>query len=253
LYKGTDAFNSALSKFRRGANQIAWRRKLLVLGWLLLSAQVVFASETVPYDPALPAGTLCSVEIAKVRPTQFAVGKWEVDRRAEHIARLKPQKLQAYLEEHRASIVIGPQGVPYLTDGHHLCGALLKSKVRSTVDAKVAANLSHLTPEAFWTVMKGKGWAYLYDENGRGPLEPDRLPKTVADLADDPYRSLAWAVRERGGWEKSLSSFAEFQWAIFFRSRIKIENRPGGFEKAVEEALKISHTPEAKDLPGYVP
>jgi len=31
------------------------------------------------------------------------------------------------------------------------------------------------------------------------------------------------------------------------------ENRPGGFEKAIEEAIKISHSPEAKDLPGYGP
>jgi hypothetical protein len=253
LHKEIGAIDPALSKVLQRICPVVCRRKLPVLGLFLLIAQVVFASETAPYDPALPAGSLCSVEIAKVRPTQFTVGKWEVDRRAEHIAGLKPIKLQAYLEEHRSTIVIGPQGVPYLIDGHHLCSTLMKSKVRSTVDAKVAANLRNLAPAEFWTAMKKNDWVYLYDEKGRGPLETDRLPKTVADLADDPYRSLAWAVRDRGGWEKSPSSFAEFQWATFFRSRIKIENRPGGMEKAVEEALKISHSPEAKNLPGYVP
>ena len=229
------------------------RRKLFVLGWVLLSTHFAFCLEPVSYNPTLPEGAVCNVEIDKLRPTQFAAGKLEVDRRAEKMARMKPKKLQEYLEEHRATIVIGPQGVPYIIDGHHLCSALLKLKLRDTVDAKVAANLGHLAPAEFWATMKEKGWTYLYDKNGRGPLEPDQLPKTIANLADDPYRSLAWVVREREGWEKSPASFAEFQWAAFFRSRIKIENRPGGFEKAVEEALRISHSPEAKDLPGYVP
>jgi len=56
-----------------------------------------------------------------------------------------------------------------------------------------------------------------------------------------------------GGWEKSPSSFAEFRWAEFFRSRIPIGNKPGDFDRAIEAALQISHSPEAKDLPGYVP
>jgi hypothetical protein len=253
LHKGIGTIAWASDKFLQGTDRGACWRIMPVLGLWLLIAQVVFASETVPYDPALPEGSLCSVEIVKVRPTQFTVGKWEVDRRVEHIAQLKPKKLQEYLDEHKAAIIIGPQDAPYLIDGHHLCCALMKSKVRSTVDAKVAANLRNLAPAEFWAAMKKNGWVYLYDEKGRGPLEPGRLPKTVADLADDPYRSLAWAVRERGGWEKSPTSFAEFQWATFFRSRIKIENGPGGWEKAVEEALKVSHTPQAKNLPGYVP
>jgi hypothetical protein len=221
--------------------------------WLLLLSQFVYADEAAPYAATLSEGVICRVEIAKLRPTQFAVGKWEVDRRAEKIAKMKSEKLQNYLEEHLPTIVIGPRGEPYIIDGHHLCGALMKSKLRTTVDAKVAANFGDLTPAKFWAAMKSKGWVYPYDEKGRGPLDVDKLPKTIADLADDPYRSLAWAVRERGGWEKSPSSFAEFQWAQFFRSRIKIDNRPGGFEKAVEQAIKLSRSPEAKDLPGYVP
>jgi hypothetical protein len=225
----------------------------LMLACLTLSTRLVPAEEAVPFAPALPADALCSVEIAKLRPTQFAVGKWEVDRRAAKIAKLKPKKFSEYLDEHRATIVIGPQGAPYIVDGHHLCCALMKSKLRTAVDAKVAANLSRLAPGDFWAAMKKKDWVYPYDENGRGPLDVERLPKSLADLADDPYRSLAWAVREQGGWEKSLSSFAEFQWAQFFRPRIKIENQPGGIEKAIEQAVKISRTPEAKDLPGYLP
>lgn len=224
-----------------------------IFGLILLFAPQAFTDEPVPFDPTLPADTICKVEIAKVRPTQFAVGKWEVDRRLDKITKMNSKKFNEYMKDHQATIVIGPEGTPYLTDGHHLCSALDKSKLSTTVEAKVAVNLSRLSPDLFWTTMKDNGWTYLYDEKGDGPLEINKLPKTVAELADDPYRSLAWAVRERGGWNKSPSSFAEFQWAQFYRKRIAIDKGPGGFEKAVEEAIKLSHSPDAKDLPGYTP
>lgn len=234
-------------------NFLISRQNFLAIGCLLLCTRFVLADDVVPYDPALPAGTICRVDIAKERPTQFAVGKWEVNRRIAKISKMKPAKLQKYLDEHRATIVIGPQGNPYVTDGHHISYALLTSKISSTIEAKVEANLRDLSPAEFWATMQKKGWTYLYDENGRGPLDPATLPKTIADLADDPYRSLAWATREDGGWSKSPTSFAEFQWAQFYRTRIKIDNQPGGFEKAVKEAIKISHSPDAKNLPGYTP
>ena len=219
---------------------------------VLLFGRAAFSEKTVPYDPTLTAGTICTVEIAKLRPTQFAVGKWEVEKRAEKIAQLKPKKLEEYLADHEAAVVIGPLGVPYLVDGHHLCCALLKAKIRSTVEVKVQANLHRLDRNLFWEVMKDSGWVYLSDENGRGPFAPDRLPQSVTELADDPYRSLAWAVRERGGWNKSFFSYAEFRWAEFFRPRVKILDR-SSFEQAVVEALNLCHQPEAKDLPGYIP
>jgi hypothetical protein len=81
----------------------------------------------------------------------------------------------------------------------------------------------------------------------------EKLPRKVTELTDDPYRSLAWAVRNRGGFQKTTASFSEFQWANFFRKRIEIGPKAKDFEKAVQAALKISHTAEAKNLPGYTP
>jgi hypothetical protein len=215
--------------------------------------RVAAAADAVPYSPDLPAGTICAVPIDKLHPTQSAVGMWEVDRRAENIARKNAKKLKEYLQEHQAEIVIGPGGVPYLTDGHHLSLALLKAKIATTVDARVEANWRELKPDEFWKKMKLTEKVYLYDNRGKGPLEPAQLPKKVTDMSDDPYRSLAWAVKERGGIKKSPISFSEFKWANFFRARIKIDSTPGSFERAIETALRICHSPEAKDLPGYLP
>jgi hypothetical protein len=233
--------------------QRIWRPALLAV--LLIAAcggAPALAKDLPPFDPALPAGSRCTVAIAPLRPTQFAVGFWEVDRRAEHIASRSPKKLKAYLEEHTGAIVIGPGGVPFLVDGHHLACAMLKSHRGDAIEVRVEANLRDLPPERFWAKMKERGWLYLYDQQGKGPIDPDKLPKRVQDLADDPYRSLAWAVRERGGYKKSLASFAEFQWAEFFRPRIALGNKPGDFDRATEAAMKIVHSPEAKNLPGYI-
>ena len=115
------------------------------------------------------------------------------------------------------------------------------------------ANWRDLSKEEFWKKMKEHGWVYLYDNHGRGPLDPEKLPRTVTELSDDPYRALAWEVRKRGGYEKTTASFSEFRWANYFRARIPIGDGPRDFEQAIEAALKISHSAEAKDLPGYKP
>ena len=188
-----------------------------------------------------------------MRPTQFAVGYREVDDRAQNIAGKNPKKLKAYLEEHLPLIVVGPGGEPYLIDGHHLALGMLKYKLATRVEARIEANWRDLAPTEFWNQMRRHGWVYLYDNRGQGPLEPDKLPATVTQMTDDPYRALAWAVRKRGAYRKTTASFAEFQWANFFRTRVPIGNGDADFDRAVEAALKISHSPEAKDLPGYEP
>jgi hypothetical protein len=211
------------------------------------------ARDAPPFNPSLPAGARCEVAVEKLHPTQFAVGYWEVQQRAAHIASKGPKKLRAYLEEHLALVVVGPGGVPYLVDGHHLAAAMLKSRRGESIQARIEANWRDLPADAFWKKMREHNWVYPYDNQGKGPLDVAKLPQKVAELADDPYRSLAWAVRDQGGFTKTMASFAEFQWANFYRRRVTIGQGPGDFQRAVEAALKISHSPEAKELPGYTP
>jgi hypothetical protein len=211
------------------------------------------AADAPPFDPSLPAQSRCVVAIDAVRPTQFAVGYREVEERAQNIVGKSPKKLKKYMEEHLPLLVVGPGGVPYLIDGHHLALALLNHRVADRFEARIEANWRTLGPAEFWKNMQQRGWVYLYDNQGHGPLAPDRLPRKVADLTDDPYRALAWAVRKRGGYQKTNASFAEFRWASYFRTRIPIGSAPGDFDRAIDAALKISHLPEAKNLPGYDP
>ena len=223
-----------------------------LVAWMWLCVPLS-AHQLAGFDPSMPAGTPCEVAVERVHPTQFAVGYWEVKQRAANIARHGLKGLALYEQEHVALLVVGPGGVPYLVDGHHLCLAMLRAGRGTTVEARVVANWRDLGIAEFWRKMGENNYVYPYDNHGRGPLEVEKLPKKVTELTDDPYRSLAWAVRERGGFEKTTASFAEFQWANYFRKRIVIGPKEKGFEKAVKAALKISHSAEAKNLPGYTP
>jgi hypothetical protein len=224
----------------------------LAVVWLACCA-LARAADAPPFDPTLPAKSRCIVAIETVRPTQFAVGYREVEERAQKVVGKSPKKFKKYMEEHLPLLVVGPAGVPYLIDGHHLAMALLNHHVTDHFEARIEANWRDLSAAEFWKNMQQHGWVYLYDNQGHGPLTPDQLPRKVTEMTDDPYRALAWAVRKRGGYEKTDASFAEFKWAVYFRSRIPIGSAPGDYDRAIDAALKISHQPEAKDLPGYKP
>jgi hypothetical protein len=74
----------------------------------------------------------------------------------------------------------------------------------------------------------------------------------LADLQDDKYRSLAWAVLEAGGYQKSDVPFQEFMWGNYFRQHLIFENSEEGFRQAVIEALPLCQSPQASQLPGYI-
>jgi hypothetical protein len=74
----------------------------------------------------------------------------------------------------------------------------------------------------------------------------------MADMTDDPYRSLAWAVRDKGGYgADDAVPYSDFHWADFFRAHIKIGDGKAGFDEAVDEGVKLAQSSAAKDLPGF--
>lgn len=232
----------------RNCSLIAWAVVFLSVAPLLRAADYV------EFDTNLPAGTKCMVDVRKLRPTQFAVGLKEVQLRVAKIRKKDPvTALDRYLLKKIMPIVIGPGGAPYVLDHHHLARVLLEAGGRTTLYAEVRENWGQLTETEFWKRMNEKNWLYLYDEFGRGPLDPAQLPKTIAEMRDDPYRSLAWAVRDKGGYRETDELFAEFQWANFFRRRIPVETVRNEFDRAVEDAMKLTSSKDAEKLPGYGP
>jgi len=61
---------------------------------------------------------------------------------------------------------------------------------------------------------------WLYDEVGRGPIDPLLLPSSITDLLFDPYRDLAYKMKSMEIIDSTSTNYGEFMWANFFREKI---------------------------------
>lgn len=189
-------------------------------------------------------------EVAKLRPTQITVGMIEVHDKRKRLEAMGHRERREFLQARPIPATLGPDGKLYLTDHHHLARALCDGGY-DVGYFLVEANLSHLDVEAFWQAMRERRWAHPIDAQGRLRSLQD-IPRHLHGLVDDPYRSLAGYVRERGGYDKTSAAFAEFAWADFFRPRVPIGPTRSDFDAAVERALALAHSAQARDLPGYL-
>jgi hypothetical protein len=189
------------------------------------------------------------VEIHRLHPTQMTVGMIEVGDKRAKLATLGKHEVRDFMAAHAVPAVWGPDDKLYLIDHHHLARAASEAGV-DTGFFEVEDDLSKLGFTQFWTRMSLARWAHPIDERGRVQTFDD-IPKHVEKLKDDVYRSLAGYVRTRGGFEKTPTAFAEFQWADFFRSRIPVGPSRADFDRAVETALHLATSPEAARLPGF--
>jgi hypothetical protein len=189
------------------------------------------------------------VTIDSLRPTQISVGLHEVEEKRAELRKRKPKKIGTFLGTHMIPVVLGPKKRHYVIDHHHLALALHKEGI-SDVLVTVVSDLSALEPEAFWTVMDHRNWVYPYDSNGKRRAIAD-VPKSVTGLMDDPFRSLAGALRRVGGFAKDTTPYSEFLWADFLRRNMKRREVEKDFDVALKKALRLAKEPEAAYLPGW--
>ncbi|MEK6577700.1 MAG: ParB/Srx family N-terminal domain-containing protein [Bdellovibrionota bacterium] len=194
------------------------------------------------------------IKITEAHPTQFSVGMLEVDLRRETIRKaISENSLKKLLKKNRGTGVYGPPGKSiYLVDGHHFARALFEEGIEE-MQVEIVKDWTDHSEKRFWKKMKKNDWVYLKDSEGikRSPKE---LPIKINLLEDDPYRGLAYLVREAGGFENLKIPFQEFAWADFFREKVKHfdTKNPKSVETALNEALALCRDPEAKKLPGYL-
>jgi hypothetical protein len=187
--------------------------------------------------------------ILALRPTQITLGFEEVRGKRESWKTKTAAQLSSFLQSHLAPTILGPGGLHYLIDHHHLARALYEEGVEE-IFVTTVADFSRLSDDHFWTAMDMHAWTHPYDANGRRRAYSD-LPKTVKGMEDDPYRSLAGELRNIGGFAKDTTPFAEFLWADFLRPRLKAKAIRSDFQSALAEALALSKTGAADYLPGW--
>jgi hypothetical protein len=145
------------------------------------------------------------------------------------------------------TVVVGPAGQLYLTDGHHTfttlweqpgAGPQLKMWVKVTDDFSDSTGSA-----AFWQRMQKAHKVWLKDGNGQS-INPSQLPEHLGlkNLQNDPFRSLVYFTRDAAYAKPSSSEitpeFLEFYWADWLRTELKIGSYDLGERSGYREALE---------------
>ncbi|MFJ6135212.1 ParB/Srx family N-terminal domain-containing protein [Kitasatospora sp. NPDC092286] len=122
------------------------------------------------------------------------------------------------------TVVVGPGGALYLTDGHHTLTSFLEAPdggPQLHIRLIVRADFSDLSPAAFWQAMRARDWVRLVDERNQ-PLTVEQLPQHLglAYFHDDPYRSLVYFTRDIGySVPDDAAEYLEFLWGDWLRGQ----------------------------------
>jgi len=193
--------------------------------------------------------TVHPIPIRDLRPTQMTVGMREVKEKRKRFREQDEKKQSAMIGKHMIPVVIGPDKRYYVVDHHHLARALHEEGIENIL-VTVIGDLRMVDKDAFWGVMDNKRWVYPYDAKGERRHFKD-LPKSIEDLKDDPFRSLAGELRRAGGFAKDTTPFSEFLWADFLRRKMKRRAVDANFPKAIKDAVKLAKSDAAQYLPGW--
>jgi hypothetical protein len=196
-----------------------------------------------------PRGIPVIVSIADLAPTQMTLGFREVGFKRRHWRENGARQAAGYLGSHIIPVILGPGSRQYIIDRHHLVRALHEEGL-SKVPARLVADMSALEIREFWSLLDSRNCVRPVDENGNR-RSFGKIPGSILDLADDPFRSLAGALKRVGGYTKCDSPFSEFRWADFLRGRIARESVECNFDRALAFALRLAWSLEAMDLPGW--
>jgi hypothetical protein len=160
----------------------------------------------------------------------------EVDAKIKKIRRMTLKQKRKYVSDKKIPVVKYYEEF-YIIDHHHFVRACWETGIKK-VQVKVIADFTGMSEHSLMHEMKDRGWIYNRSLTGGKCDSMAWFPADIRCMADDPYRSLSWAVREAGGYPKTGKPFEEFEWADKLRQVIKIEDLRSNFNKAVKMALR---------------
>ena len=145
------------------------------------------------------------------------------------------------------TVVVGPGGQLYLTDGHHSFTTLWEvpgGGPRLNMWVKVTDDFSNSPTMAnFWQRMEAARKVWLKDNQGQA-LPPEQLPAHLGfqNLQDDTLRSLVYFTRKAAYGKPDAGEiapeFLEFYWGNWLRTQIDLGafnlNKKGGYKDAIE-------------------
>lgn len=178
-----------------------------------------------------------SIAIRDLHPTQMTVGYREIANRRER-RRAALAKGNDVFRSLSVPVALGPSNKCYILDRHHeLC--VLAAEGITDVQVNVVEDLRRFEWVRFWRTLDRYGWCRPRDADGRRQ-DYSYIPTTIDALSDDPFRSLARALRRVGGYAKQTAPFSDFVWADFLRGRVPRTLVNDDFEAALQAALALS-------------
>ncbi|MEB3234496.1 MAG: ParB-like protein [Cyanobacteriota bacterium] len=205
-----------------------------------------------PLPPPQPEQPLIELPILSLQPTQLCVGLAEVRSRVNDFQHDSPAQQRQYLASKPVPLVRSRSGAVWMVDRHHRLRALVELQPTATAFGYVALEVESDERSEVLTALHRRGWLYLYDGRGLGPLNPAVLPADLRGLQDDPYRSLVWKLKK----EKVIAAaplipFHEFRWGAWLRSRTLPPFSSLTLEPALPAARALARSAAASHLAGW--
>ena len=191
--------------------------------------------------------------LAELQPTQMCVGMAEIRSRQRDFAGEDANDRRRYLRGKPTPLVRSASGELWMVDRHHRLRALMELNPQATAFGYVALQLEVSERHQVLEALHRRGWLYLYDGRGLGPLAPTALPRILTGTQDDPYRSLVWKLkREKVIAAAPLIPFHEFRWGAWLRSRTLPPFSSERLEPALPAARALARSGAAQHLAGWV-
>jgi hypothetical protein len=206
----------------------------------------------------LPAPTgdgvdLLEVPLQALQPTQLCVGMAEIRSRQLDFAADDAKQRRRYLKRKPTPLVRSASGELWMVDRHHRLRALLELDPNATAFGYVVLQLEVSERHAVLEQLHQRGWLYLYDGRGLGPLHPTALPSSLSGTQDDPYRSLVWKLKREGLVAAApLIPFHEFRWGAWLRSRNLPPFSSERLDPALPAARALVRSQAASHLAGWI-
>lgn len=147
-----------------------------------------------PYQPLPPpdaARERILVPTARLQPTQMCVGLAEVRSRQVDFSRETAEQRLRYLETKPVPLVRSAAGELWMVDRHHRLRGLVELDPDAMAVGYVALEVASDDRHVVLAELEQRGWLYLYDGRGLGPLRPTALPSARALVASRAASHLA--------------------------------------------------------------
>jgi hypothetical protein len=139
-----------------------------------------------------------------LRPTQGAVGQVQVLAKRARYLELSPAKRRSFVEQQAIKVVRGPSGDLHIVDHHHWSRAWFDMGLPEA-PVQIAEDFSSLSRAQFLEEMARRGWLHPFDHCGR-EISVEQLPRSVPELPDDVYQSIAAFLRIAGVYDNLANS-----------------------------------------------